>query len=441
MKNQDEQLWKQYLKDKSNIDARNAIVIRYLPCVEITAKKVFRQLKGNVELDDLIAYGTFGLMDAIRTFDLNRKYKFESFCKQRIYGSIIDAIRKLDWVPRSVRAKQKKNQLENEIPRIISLDAETYNESGESSILSETVRDNKVNKPEGKIIRIAWLQEVLTGLNQTERLIIILYYYDKKIMKEIGEVLNLSESRVSQLHKDIIERLKETKNPEDLNMEFNALIPLELEPEDYERYLEVRKQIENRINSGDLPYTPRNSFVGVEDKPLYFSSKQSKTKKEKNMEFYSVHIAAQKWNIKWQTVLAMVKSGAIPEAVIDGTRLRSNFVEEIAQSTEQFQKLLQKYKEIARTRKSKSKSKPYLETLTKTKNDTIKIVPVATPVPIFPKNHLILSALKNVIQNIETENQNLNGFAVSHVLKEKSDNCEMYDILITLSIEVKTNQL
>jgi RNA polymerase sigma factor for flagellar operon FliA len=411
------------LENKSDIDVRNTIVVRYLPSVEIIAKILFRHLKGKVELDDLIANGTFGLIESIEKFDLNRKCPFESFCKMRVYGAMIDAVRKLDWVPRLERKKQKENQLEHDIPQIISLATKSYNESEKPIEISDEVEHKTASKPENRIMRIAWLQEMLVGLNQTERLVIILYYYDKETMKRIGEVLNLSETRISQLHKYIIKRLQTTKEPNEFVIETDSeAIPLELKPEDYELYIKIKKQLGHQIDYNNLSYTPKNSFI--------IEPKQSETKKEKNMGFYTTKTTAQKLNIKWQFLCAMMRSGAIPEAVLDGNRFKDSFVEEIAQSTERFQELLQKHKELSRSKKTK----PYI-TIT---NDTMKTTPTPTSTPINPKNHLILSALKNMIQNIETENQNLSGFAVKHTLKDKNDNYEIYDLLITLSIEVKT---
>jgi RNA polymerase sigma factor for flagellar operon FliA len=196
-----------------------------------------------VELDDLISTGIFGLIDAIDAFDMTRGVKFETFCVPRIRGAMLDGLRSMDWVPRLVRSKASKlneatTQLTGKLGRqptvselsqhmqlsvadlekmtveasavnLISLDkrlyeSDSYKEVGEIDILA----DKKGEDPTRRIQKNDLMRLVTKGLNRNERLIIILYYYEELTMKEIGSTLDLSESRVSQMHSALIARLQ-----------------------------------------------------------------------------------------------------------------------------------------------------------------------------------------------------------------------------------------
>jgi RNA polymerase sigma factor for flagellar operon FliA len=198
-------------------------------------------------LDDLISAGIFGLMDAIDAFDPGRGVKFETYCSPRIRGSILDELRSMDWVPRLVRARAHQlsratQSLETYLGRkpteretaeeldmdlvefdklqrdanavgVVSLNTK-YNEADDEKDIREIdiVKDKKSQDP---IIEAQKrdLKSLLTkGLTRAERLIIVLYYYEEMTMKEIGATLDLSESRVSQMHSSIVARLKAQMN-------------------------------------------------------------------------------------------------------------------------------------------------------------------------------------------------------------------------------------
>ena len=194
-------------------------------------------------MDDLISAGVFGLMDAIDAFDLSRGVKFETYCVPRICGAILDELRAMDWVPRLVRSKASKlnettRMLEARLGRrpteqelaaeldisqpeldkmmteasVVNLtslnkkwyDSDSYKEVSEIDILD----DKKGEDPTKRLQRTDLMRLVTRGLNRNQRLIIILYYYEELTMKEIGATLDLSESRVSQMHSELVERLQ-----------------------------------------------------------------------------------------------------------------------------------------------------------------------------------------------------------------------------------------
>ncbi|RKD34461.1 FliA/WhiG family RNA polymerase sigma factor [Thermohalobacter berrensis] len=237
-----DELWKKY-KDSNDIELKKRLIEEYIDLVKIVAGRMYNYYGGNVEYDDLLSYGVFGLIDAIEKFDINRNLKFETYAQIRIRGAIVDNLRKLDWIPRSLRQKTKEiekaiNKLENKLQRNVTIkdiaeeldkdeseiktilgQTSTFNlvsleeiltERGEYNIYSksydtpETIYQNKEIK---KI-----LKEVIDSLPEREKLIISLYYYDELTYKEIGEVLNLSESRISQLHSKIILQIKNNLN-------------------------------------------------------------------------------------------------------------------------------------------------------------------------------------------------------------------------------------
>ena len=226
---------------------RNLLMENYLPLVKYTADRIFAKLPDKVELDDLISAGIFGLMDALDAFDPERGVKFETYCTPRVRGSILDELRSMDWVPRLVRARA--HQLERalrtleahlgrmptgtEIAAEMNLDMNDFHRLQKDAVATGIVSlSNKFNESDGdKDIREIDIIEdqksqnpllevqkrdlkgLLTkGLTRAERLIIILYYYEEMTMKEIGATLDLSESRVSQMHSSIIARLKAQMN-------------------------------------------------------------------------------------------------------------------------------------------------------------------------------------------------------------------------------------
>ncbi len=226
---------------------RNLLMENYLPLVKYTADRIYAKLPDKVELDDLISAGIFGLMDALDAFDPERGVKFETYCTPRVRGSILDELRSMDWVPRLVRARAHQLEralrtleahlgrmpTETEIAAEMNLDMNDFHRLQKDAVATGIVSlSNKFNESDGdKDIREIDIIEdqksrnpllevqkrdlkgLLTkGLTRAERLIIILYYYEEMTMKEIGATLDLSESRVSQMHSSIIARLKAQMN-------------------------------------------------------------------------------------------------------------------------------------------------------------------------------------------------------------------------------------
>ncbi len=238
-----EQLWIEFKKDITNQELRNRLVEIYLPLVKYNGERIWARLPEGVELDDLISAGVFGLMDAIDAFDLSRGVKFETYCVPRIRGAMLDELRTMDWVPRLVRSKASrlneaiKNlearngrqateielaaELQITVPELekmildanavnlISLNKKWYETDSYKDVREiDILEDKKGEDPTKRIQKNDLMRLVTKGLNRNERLIIILYYYEELTMKEIGATLDLSESRVSQMHSSIVQRLK-----------------------------------------------------------------------------------------------------------------------------------------------------------------------------------------------------------------------------------------
>ena len=234
-----EELWKKY-KETSNLELKEELIVRYISLVKIVAGRMYNFYGSKVEFDDLVGYGVLGLIDSIEKFDLDKNIKFETYAQIRIRGSIIDNIRKLDWIPRSLRKKSKEVQkamleLENnlghapsneelarhmkisidEVESLLS-DISTFNMISLEEFLtdkSEAVLESKnvLDSPEfiyEKTEIQENLVEAIEELPEKEKLIISLYYYDELTYKEIGNILNLSESRISQIHSKSILKIK-----------------------------------------------------------------------------------------------------------------------------------------------------------------------------------------------------------------------------------------
>jgi RNA polymerase sigma factor for flagellar operon FliA len=238
-----EHLWIEFKQDMSNQELRNRLVELYLPLVKYNGERIWARLPEGVELDDLVSAGVFGLMDAIDAFDLSRGVKFETYCVPRIRGAMLDELRTMDWVPRLVRSKASKlnealrnlearlgrqpneNELAEEMAisvaelekmmldanavNLISLNKKWYETDSYKDVREiDILEDKKGEDPTKRIQKNDLMRLVTKGLNRNERLIIILYYYEEFTMKEIGATLNLSESRVSQMHSSIVQRLQ-----------------------------------------------------------------------------------------------------------------------------------------------------------------------------------------------------------------------------------------
>lgn len=237
------ELWQRFKNDPSSQEMRNRLVEMYLPLVKYNGERIWSRLPEGVELDDLISAGVFGLMDAIDAFDLTRGVKFETYCVPRIRGAMLDELRTMDWVPRLVRSKASKlnealKSLEAKLGRspteielsqrleisvaelekmvleanavnLISLNKKWYETDSYKDVREiDILEDKKGEDPTRRIQKNDLMRLVTKGLNRNERLIIILYYYEELTMKEIGATLDLSESRVSQMHSSIVQRLQ-----------------------------------------------------------------------------------------------------------------------------------------------------------------------------------------------------------------------------------------
>ncbi len=237
-----QQLWRDYRASPS-VEMRNQLVELYLPLVKYNAERIWSRLPEGVELDDLISAGVFGLMDAIEAFDLERGVKFETYCVPRIRGAMLDELRTMDWVPRLVRSKASRlestrKRLEAEIGRpprpdemafrlgvsiedfekiqgdatavsLVSLNKKWYETDSYKDVREiDILEDKKAEDPTHRLQNRDLMRLVTRGLNSNERLIIIVYYYEDMTMNEIGATLDLSESRVSQMHSGIVSRLQ-----------------------------------------------------------------------------------------------------------------------------------------------------------------------------------------------------------------------------------------
>ncbi|QDU22597.1 RNA polymerase sigma factor FliA [Urbifossiella limnaea] len=235
-------VWQEY-RDRPTLEMRNRLVERYLSLVKYNAERIWARLPDGVELDDLISAGVFGLMDAIDAFDLTRGVKFETYCVPRIRGAMLDELRTMDWVPRLVRSKASKTEaarkeLEATLGRpprpeemaarlgipleqldahmgeatavnLVSLNKKWYETDSYKDVREiDILEDKKAEDPTHRLQNRDLMRLVTRGLNRNERLIVILYYYEEMTMKEIGATLNLSESRVSQMHSSIVQRLQ-----------------------------------------------------------------------------------------------------------------------------------------------------------------------------------------------------------------------------------------
>src|SRR5882757_5293181 len=235
-------VWIDYKRNKTE-PLRNMLMENYLHLVRYNAERIHVKLPDEVELDDLMSAGIFGLMDAINAFDISRGVKFETYCAPRIRGAILDELRSMDWVPRLVRSRAHKlesatKQLEvtmgrlptqkelaehmgvpmSELEKIVkdanavglvSLSRKYYETDSNKDVREIDVLEDKRGADPVREIQRKDLKELITrGLSRAERLIIILYYFEEMTMKEIGSTLDLSESRVSQMHSSILARLK-----------------------------------------------------------------------------------------------------------------------------------------------------------------------------------------------------------------------------------------
>jgi RNA polymerase sigma factor for flagellar operon FliA len=223
---------------------RSDLIVKYTPLIRFIANRIAVRLPSHIDIDDMINTGVLGLMDAIEKFDPERGVKFETYAEFRIKGAILDELRSMDWVPRSVRkiatwVENTNTQLEKKLGRpanedelasAMDIEVDKLHEylsrtNGVSLLSLEMVgkyKDSKrslldflsdsVEKTPLEILKLEELRDLVAGcierLPEKEKLVISLYYYDELTMKDIGKVLNLTESRVSQIHTKAVLRLK-----------------------------------------------------------------------------------------------------------------------------------------------------------------------------------------------------------------------------------------
>ena len=239
---------KEWVKFKEDNDpqVRQRLLQEYLPLVKNVAGRMAMGFPRSVELNDLVNTGVIGLIEALTNFDPARGVKFETYAVPRIRGAILDELRSLDWVPRSTRAKSRAiekstSQLENRLGRppserelakslkistqelfsarddvssttMLSLDELIYKEEDNRQVPRvETLQDLSTQSALGDMEKEelkAYLIQAISHLSEQERLVVALYYYEELTLKEIGEVMQISESRVSQIHTKAVLKLR-----------------------------------------------------------------------------------------------------------------------------------------------------------------------------------------------------------------------------------------
>lgn len=235
-------LWEDYARAKSS-EVREKLILEYAPLVKLVAGRLSMYLGYNVEYDDLVGYGVFGLIDAIDKFDSLKAVKFETYASLRIRGAILDQIRKMDWIPRTIRQKQKKmesaikeieiawgrNATDEEVAKHLGISDEEYldwqsqmkitgvvslnefMEQGSEVPAEHNSQSSRFEGPEEVLEKEELkkvLMEALELLTEKEKKVILLYYYEELTLKEIARVLEVSESRISQLHTKGLQRMK-----------------------------------------------------------------------------------------------------------------------------------------------------------------------------------------------------------------------------------------
>lgn len=238
---QKSRLWSDYFRTKSS-EIRDQLIIEYAPLVKLVAGRLSMYLGYNVEYEDLCSYGIFGLIDAIDKFDAMKEVKFETYASLRIRGSMLDQIRKMDWIPRTIRQRQKqidavmkeieatkgRPATDEEIAQGLGISVDEYtdmqsqmkitgvvslNEFMETGaeVPSEQTTQYRFETPEEALDKAELKQklvEALQLLTEKEQKVITLYYYEELTLKEIANILEVSESRVSQLHTKALAKMK-----------------------------------------------------------------------------------------------------------------------------------------------------------------------------------------------------------------------------------------
>ena len=229
-------LWERY-RDSGDPDIREELILQYAPLVKYVAGRVGVGMPANVEHADLVSYGMFGLIDAIEKFDVDKGFKFETYAITRIKGAIIDELRSVDWVPRSVRAKARRiekamRRLESQLQRtptdgelaeeleiseseladmltqvsltnLVALDESLDIGEGERITVKDTIEDDHFDKPEESFDDIEMrelLAEAIGRLSEREQKVLALYYFEGMTLAQIGDIMGVTESRICQIH-------------------------------------------------------------------------------------------------------------------------------------------------------------------------------------------------------------------------------------------------
>lgn len=237
-------LWESFSETRNDI-IREKLLFQYLPLVKQIAGGIIGKLPASVSIDELIDAGVIGLLESIDRYDTQASVKFETYAFTRVRGAMMDELRKMDWAPRSLREKTKRldeahrvlaskfgrqpsneeiadhleisldkfHQISTEVGAVnpISLDKEIFSGTGDSTNLYDIVEEKDVVTPlkslEDKELKSLMVKEI-EKLPRNEKLVIALYYYEELTLREIGDILNLSESRVSQIHSKVVKKLK-----------------------------------------------------------------------------------------------------------------------------------------------------------------------------------------------------------------------------------------
>jgi RNA polymerase sigma factor FliA len=239
-----ETAWKTYVVTRCP-EIKDKLILEYLPIVKYVASRMLLTLPSSVEYDDLVSAGVLGLIGSLERYDINQGVKFETFVLPRIKGAILDELRTLDWAPRSLRSKARKldramTELEKELGRnatdeevaerlemdydqfyylqneinsaaLLSLDGTFQDDMENKNCMYDVIKNNLVENPLSNIEQREFkkvLMDVIDHLPEQEKLVIALYYYEELTLREIGKVMSITESRVSQIHTKAIADLK-----------------------------------------------------------------------------------------------------------------------------------------------------------------------------------------------------------------------------------------